>query len=637
MKFMKLGSKPDAFQSGGADVRLVVSDLATDVIVHIGEVRFYLHKFPLLSKSSKLQKLVLKATEKGTDDVHIDDLPGGAKGFEICAKFCYGMVVTLSPHNVVAARCAAEYLGMTEDMDKGNLIFKIEVFINSSILRSWKDSIIVLLSTKALLPWSEELKVVGRCIDAIASKTSVDPANVSWSYSYNKKGVACTEIIESAGKTSVAPKDWWVEDLCELDVDLYKRVMVAIKSKGRMSPDLIGEALKAYAVRWLPDSYDALVADDYMRRNQCLVETIIWLLPSDKSSGCSCRFLLKLLKVAILVGSGDHVKEELMRRISFQLHKASVKDLLLPAASPSEGMHDVRLVHNLVQRFVARTALSHNGDFVEKSDEKMIELNFEQESTLALGELVDGYLSEVAADPDLEFSTFVELATAVPEAARPVHDGLYYAVDAYIKEHPDINKADKKKICGLIDVKKLSTDACVHATQNDRLPLRVVVQVLFFQQLRAGSSSVPAPTDGGEHACAKPVQEQSEHCERRIPRHPNKLDKQVTSLSARGEGEDRHVELRGGRNSFKDQVVGRNSFKDQVVGRNSFKDQLGGLLLQSRSRRIFDKLWSSKGHGENGKGSETSGSSQSPPSTAKPTEVKPSPLPPLRNRRYSVS
>jgi hypothetical protein len=30
-------------------------------------------------------------------------------------------------------------------------------------------------------------------------------------------------------------------------------------------------------------------------------------------------------------------------------------------------------------------------------------------------------------------STFVELATAVPEAARPVHDSLYYAVDAYLK------------------------------------------------------------------------------------------------------------------------------------------------------------------------------------------------------------
>ncbi|XP_062198660.1 BTB/POZ domain-containing protein NPY1-like [Phragmites australis] len=617
MKFMKLGSKPDAFQSDGADVRYVVSDLATDVVVHVGEVKFYLHKFPLLSKSSKLQRLVLKATQEGTDEVHIDDLPGGAKTFEICAKFCYGMVVTLSPHNVVATRCAVEYLEMTEDMEKGNLIFKIEVFINSSILRSWKDSIIVLQSTKVLFPWSEELKVVGRCIDAIASKTSVDPANVTWSYSHNsKKGVACAEIVESTRKTSIAPKDWWVEDLCELDVDLYKRVMVSIKSKGRMSPELVGEALKAYAVRWLPDSYDALVAEDYMRRNQCLVETIIWLLPSDKSSGCSCRFLLKLLKIAILVGAGEHVKEELMRRISFQLHKASVKDLLLPAASPNDGTYDVRLVHNLVQRFVARTALSHNGDFVEKSDEKMIELNFEQESTLSLGELVDGYLSEVASDPDLSLSTFVELATAVPEVGRPVHDSLYYAVDAYLKEHPDTSKADKKKICSLVDVKKLSTDACMHATQNDRLPLRLVVQVLFFQQLRAGSRKELALTDNGGAACTGPMLDQCEPCERRIPRHPNSLDKQVTSLSSR-ESEHRISEHRG--------------------GRNSFKDQLGGFLLQSRSRRIFDKLWSSKGQGENGKGSETSGSSQSPPLSAKPVEVKPSPLPPLRNRRYSVS
>nr|CAB3453402.1 unnamed protein product [Digitaria exilis] len=614
MKFMKLGSKPDAFQSDGADVRHVISDLATDVVVHVSEVRFYLHK------SSKLQRLVLKATEEGTDEVHIDDLPGGAKTFEICAKFCYGMIVTLSPHNVVATRCAAEYLEMTEDMEKGNLIFKIEVFINSSILRSWKDSIIVLQSTKATLPWSEELKVVGRCIDAIASKTSVDPANVTWSYSHNsKKGVACAEIVESTGKALLAPKDWWVEDLCELDVDLYKRVMVAIKSKGRMSPELIGEALKAYAVRWLPDSYDALVAEDYMRRNQCLVETIIWLLPSDKSSGCSCRFLLKLLKVAILVGSGEHVKEELMRRISFQLHKATVKDLLLPAASPKYGTYDVQLVHNLVQRFVARTALSHNGGFVEKSDEKMIELNFEQESTLSVGELVDGYLSEVASDPDLSLSTFVELATAVPEVARPVHDGLYYAVDAYLKEHPEISKADKKKICSLVDVKKLSTDASMHATQNDRLPLRLVVQVLFFQQLRAGSSKELALTDDGAHACIRPTPDQCDPCERRIPKHPNSLNKQVTSLSARESEHHRISEHRG--------------------SRNSFKDQLGGFLLQSRSRRIFDKLWSSKGHGEHGggKGSETSGSSQSPPLSAKPAEVKPSPLPPLRNRRYSVS
>lgn len=40
-----------------------------------------------------------------------------------------------------------------------------------------------------------------------------------------------------------------------------------------------------------------------------------------------------------------------------------------------------------------------------------------------------------------------------------------------------MTKNERKKICGLMDCKKLSMDACMHAAQNERLPLRVVVQV----------------------------------------------------------------------------------------------------------------------------------------------------------------
>ncbi|GFS44685.1 phototropic-responsive NPH3 family protein [Actinidia rufa] len=44
MKFMKLGSKPDVFQAEGNSVRYVSSELSTDVIITVGEVKFYLHK-----------------------------------------------------------------------------------------------------------------------------------------------------------------------------------------------------------------------------------------------------------------------------------------------------------------------------------------------------------------------------------------------------------------------------------------------------------------------------------------------------------------------------------------------------------------------------------------------------------------
>lgn len=43
-------------------------------------------------------------------------------------------------------------------------------------------------------------------------------------------------------------------------------------------------------------------------------------------------------------------------------------------------------------------------------------------------------------------------------------------------------------MCRLMNCQKLSLDASTHAAQNERLPLRVIVQVLFFEQLRLRTS-----------------------------------------------------------------------------------------------------------------------------------------------------
>ncbi|KAF5461348.1 hypothetical protein F2P56_017455 [Juglans regia] len=604
MKFMKLGSKPDAFQAEGKAVRYVSSELATDVIINVGEVKFCLHKFPLLSKSNCLQKLVLKATEENDDEICMVDFPGGPKAFEICAKFCYGMTVTLNPYNVVAARCAAEYLEMTEDIDRGNLIFKIEVFLNSSIFRSWKDSIIVLQTAKSLLPWSEDLKIVGRCIDSIASKTSVDPANVTWSYTFNRKLAEPDRIVEDRVKLPVnlesVPKDWWVEDICELDIDLYKRVMIAVKSKGRMDATVIGEALKMYAVRWLPDSVDALVSDAHAQRNKSLVETIICLLPSDKGVGCSCSFLLKLLKVAILVGADESSREDLVNRISLKLHEASVKDLLIPARSPQITIYDAELVRCILNRFLMHEK-SNRGMDVEKNEETenfVLKLG----SLLNVGKLIDGYLAEIARDRNLTLSSFIDLARTVPELARPTHDRLYKAIDIYLKEHPSLTKVERKRICGLMVVKKLTMDASMHAAQNERLPLRVVVQVLFFEQVR--TSAVFRSVNNNSRDASLSTQNTDEECEN-TAENCRTLEKQMS------------------------QMDGKLAKKSSKNSRSSMQ------LLPSRSRRIFDKLWAvGKGHGDN-KSPETSVSSQSPTSMV-PVDTKSSGSS-SRHRRHSIS
>lgn len=624
MKFMKLGSKPDAFQAEGSSIRYVSSELATDVIINVGEVKFYLHKFPLLSKSNCLQKLVVKANEENSDEIHLFDFPGGSKAFEICAKFCYGMIVTLNAYNVVAARCAAEYLEMTETIDRGNLIFKIEVFLNSSIFRSWKDSIIVLQTTKSLLPWSEDLKVVGRCIDSIASKTSVDPININWSYTYNRKLAVPEKVVEAEAtyqdRLQSVPKDWWVEDICELEMDLYKRVMIAVKSKGRMDGNVIGEALKTYAIRWLPDSIDALVSNDHYRRNKYLVETIICLLPSEKSvEGCSCSFLLKLLKVAMLVGANESAREDLVCRISIKLDEASVDDLLIPSRSPQTTIYDVELVQCIVNRFVMNEKCKVDMAIVEKDEKGSCDFVLARGPWLNVGKLIDGYLAEVARDPNFIFSSFIELSQSIPESARPIHDGLYRAIDIYLKEHPNLIKAEKKKICGLMNVKKLTMEASMHAAQNERLPLRVVVQVLFFEQVRATSSAAQSLKNNSTDASNSTTTNTEEEWDNKtVSENCKSLRKQMNQLKLKDEGE---LVKKGRQKSIK---------------RGSKNSKSGAQLLPSRSRRIFSKLWvHKKGSSGENRSSETSASSQSPTSMI-PVDNKSSGSS-SRHRRHSIS
>lgn len=54
-----------------------------------------------------------------------------------------------------------------------------------------------------------------------------------------------------------------------------------------------------------------------------------------------------------------------------------------------------------------------------------------------------------------------------------------------LQGHPELNKSERKRLCRVLDCKKLSMKACADAAQNEMLPLRVVVQVLFFEQTRA--------------------------------------------------------------------------------------------------------------------------------------------------------
>lgn len=523
---MKLGSRPDTFYTTEA-VRSVSSEVSSDLIVQVKGSRYLLHKFPLLSKCLRLQRLCSECPESSQHQIiQLPDFPGGVEAFEMCAKFCYGITITLSAYNIVAARCAAEYLQMTEDVEKGNLIYKVEVFFNSCILHGWRDSIVTLQSTKAFSIWSEDLGITSRCIEAIAAKVLTNPSKVSLSHSYSRRG-GRDDMSSCNGSESqrhnnnnkqqpAGTKGWWAEDLAELGIDLYWRTLIAIKSGGKVPSNIIGDALRIYAARWLPNiSRHINVVDSQLEcekemdsvkevtsKHRLLLESIVSLLPAEKGS-VSCGFLSKLLKAANILKASLSSKMELARRIGIQLDEASVGDLLIPSLSYSSDMlYDVDIVITILEQFMLQgqspptSPPRTKGGFERRRSRSAENIDFEfqesrrsssasHSSKLKVAKLVDGYLQEIARDVNLSLSKFIAIAESIPEFARIDHDDLYKAIDIFLKGHPSLSKSERKRLCRMLDCRKLSMQACMHAAQNELLPLRVVVQVLFFEQARA--------------------------------------------------------------------------------------------------------------------------------------------------------
>lgn len=412
-------------------------------------------QFPLLSKCLRLQKLCFESPESSQHQiVQLPDFPGGTESFELCAKFCYGITITLSAYNIVSARCAAEYLQMTEEVEKGNLVYKLDVFFNSCILNGWKDSIVTLQTTKSFHLWSEEIGITSRCIEAIASKVLSNPLKVSLSHSYSRRARDGDDVSCNGGSKTTS-KGWWAEDLSELGIDLYWRTMIALKSGGKVPANLVGDALRIYASKWLPNISRNLEDGETTHSNsrgRLLLESIISLLPIERTA-VSCSFLLKLLKAATILQASSSSKTELARRIGIQLDEATVPDLLIPCSS-NDMIYDVDIVMTILEHFMLqsqspptspprvkgrferhrRSRSANNGDF--ELQESRRSSSASHSSKIKVAKLVDGYLQEIARDVNLPLSKFTALAEAIPDFARLDHDDLYRAIDIYLKVNP---------------------------------------------------------------------------------------------------------------------------------------------------------------------------------------------------------
>ncbi|KAG4378263.1 hypothetical protein AAZX31_17G004500 [Glycine max] len=499
MKFMKLGTKADTFYTEQA-TRTLISEIAADLVIQINDITYLLHKlqFPLLPKCGLLQRLCYDTSDSESVSLELHDIPGGEDAFELCAKFCYGIAINISAHNFVSALCAAKFLRMNDSIEKGNLVGKLESFFNSCILEGWKDSIATLQTTATLPEWSENLGIVRKCIDSIIEKILTPPPQVKWSYTYTRPGYTKKQHHS-------VPKDWWTEDVSDLDIDLFRCIIMAIRSTYVLPPQLIGEALHVYACRWLPGltklkssgSSASQTEESNKEKNRKILETIVSMIPADRGS-VSVGFLFRLLSISIHLGVSSVTKTELIRRASLQFEEATVSDLLYPSKSSSDqNYYDTELVLAVLETFLKLWKRMSPG---------AVDNSYFLRSIRNVGKLIDSYLQVVARDDNMQVSKFVSLAETVPSIAREDHDDLYQAINIYLKVHTDLSKADKKRLCGILDCQRLSPEVRAHAVKNELLPLRTVVQLLYFEQDKGSkattSHKLPKPHEillGAKH------------------------------------------------------------------------------------------------------------------------------------------
>lgn len=404
----------------------------------------------MLSRSGLLEKLI---EETSTDDgsscvLSLDDIPGGGKTFELVTKFCYGVKIELTAFNVVSLRCAAEYLDMTDNYGEGNLVGMTETFLNE-VFANWTDSIKALQTCEEVIDYAEDLHIISRCVDSLAIKACADPSLFNWPVGGGGKSATSAEdeshlwngISASSKMLQPTGEDWWFDDASFLSLPLFKRLITAIETRG-MKLENIAMAVMYYTRKHVPLMNRQVNMDEQVietsntseaEQKACL-EEIIGLLPSKKGVNPT-KFLLRLLQTSMVLHTSQTSRENLERQIGNQLDQAALVDLLIPNMGYSETLYDVECVLRMIEQFVSSTeqaglvpspCIIEEGHLVKDGSDLLT-------PTTLVATLVDGYLAEVAPDVNLKLAKFEAIAAAIPDYARPLDDGVYHAIDVYLK------------------------------------------------------------------------------------------------------------------------------------------------------------------------------------------------------------
>ncbi|XP_031396811.1 BTB/POZ domain-containing protein At5g17580-like [Punica granatum] len=464
------------------------SSSPTEVRLIIGNVPFTLHRELLSARSAKLASLF----EENKVSYVLRDIPADPETFELVARFCHGFDPQLSAENILPLICLASHLGMTEDHCNNNLLREALDFFENKTLPSWNETIRALLLSDRVIPPAASLGLIDACLESITAKAIMDPRLLGKPIK-NLRSDGCSEEVDEEdeckpnARRKLFVHDWQSEDLTTLPVHFYEPIIEAMKLHG-VPLDYVAASLCEYARRWVFNGFSEGEETKFSvyKKNSPreAIEVIERLLPEERGL-IQCPLLFEMLRYSISLEASSNCRDGLEVRIAQQLDQATVKDLRIPFKGYAKGAkYDIGCVKRILKNFYGRVTGSGALGITRVAD------------------LIEDFLAEVAADVDLEMNTFVSLAemsVAASLGSDRSSDGIYKAIDIYLDKHRYLTESEREEVCRVLDCQKMSQEACEHAAQNERLPLRVVVQVLFIEQLKLRDAVTKEVSSGIEN------------------------------------------------------------------------------------------------------------------------------------------
>ncbi|KAK3184497.1 hypothetical protein Dsin_031783 [Dipteronia sinensis] len=452
--------------------------LPVSIRIRVANRTFNLHKYPLFSKSGYFKKRLNESAENELPE----EFPGGPETFEMIALFIYGSSTLIDPFNVAALRCAAEFLELTEEYCAGNLCERFDLYLNQVVLQSWDDTLIVLQRCQTLLPWAEELLIVSRCIESLAFMACMeilDPERRR-----ETPVVTLEALVGQAwcceGVKGIVSQDLWIKDLIALPFGFIRRIIGSLRRQG-MKEKYLNPIIVFYANKWVlskktrqfwENSDEKIRKNDKNNKASEILQGILDLLPlGEKTSrAIPVGFYFALLARSLEVGLRNDIRVKLQEQIASVLHFARVEDFLLPDIRTESISSSSELA---IMESIFSTYVSFN-----------MEANHTPSgSNSVVAELWDTYLCHIIADPKMGPKRFMELVETVPVTWRQSHDQLYRAMNIFLQARKHISQEEKGSVCKYLNCQKLSQESCIEAVQNEMMPLRLIVQALFVQQL----------------------------------------------------------------------------------------------------------------------------------------------------------